>query len=263
METRLFVSLILFTALLTGSACSSIKTEELDLMADGAPLRGVITYDSDISGERPAVIIFHEWSGHNDYARSRARNLAELGYTAIAVDMEGDVKETHHVYSGIKTIDENTGAFRKSRARFVAAEQALRAHANADASRISVIGYCFGGAVALNMARQGSNYKVVVSYHGDLRPAVKVKKDAITARLYVFHGADDKLVSPDELANFKKEMTAANARMVMIEFKGAAHGFTNPHADEYAQNFNLPVAYNKVAADQSWDEMSKYLQGRR
>jgi dienelactone hydrolase len=195
----------------------------------------------------------------NDYARKRARMLAELGYTAFALDMYGDGKQAHH--------PDDAGQFSSAimknqdlaRARFNGALEVLRKEKTVDPRRIAAIGYCFGGAVVLQMARYGTDLKGVVSFHGNLVPVSPARPGAVKAKILVLTGAADSFVPPEQVEQFKKEMDAAKADYRVIAYPGAKHSFTNPEADEFGKQFNLPLAYNEEADHASWKEMQEFF----
>lgn len=259
MRNRLIILVVL--ASLAGTACggNKIKGEEVTYSANGVTLKGYIAYDSSKPGKRPGILVVHEWWGHNEYARKRARMLAELGYTALALDMFGDGKQAHHPDDAKKFAGDVMKDFEGAKARFNAAQEILMKHNTVDGGKIAAIGYCFGGAVVLNMARQGADLKGVVSIHGSLGAVKPAKKGDIKAKLLVLHGAADKFTSDEQLAAFKKEMSDADADMTFIAYPGAMHAFSNPEADEHAKNFNIPIAYNAEADKKSWEDMKAFL----
>ena len=146
-----------------------------------------------------------------------------------------------------------------AKARFVAAEDALKKHPSVDAQKIAAIGYCFGGAVALHMARVGVDLKGVASFHGSLGTATPAVKGAVKTKIFVANGADDPFVKPEEVAAFKQEMDAAGVDYKFVNYPGAKHSFTNPDADELGKKFNKPFAYNADADKQSWSEMQAFF----
>lgn len=233
----------------------NIVGEEISYSADNITMKGYLAYDASQKGKRPAVLVVHEWWGHNDYARKRATMLAELGYIALAVDMYGDGKTADH--------PNDAGAFAAAvmknaegaKARFVKAMETLAANPHADASRMAAIGYCFGGATVLNMARQGLDLKAVVSFHGNLATGTPATKGSVKARVLVCHGAADKFISDQDIANFKKEMDDAGAVYTFKAYPDAIHGFTNPEADSRGKQFGLALAYNAKADEESWNDM--------
>ena len=161
------LSLMAFCA---GSAAAKPMVEGKDVQysADGVVLKGYLAYDKNVKGKRPGVLVVHEWWGLNDYARKRANMLAEMGYVALAVDMYGDGKQAMHPDDAGKFSSELMKNFDVAKARFMAALEFLKAQPAVDPDRIAAIGYCFGGGVVLNMARQGVDLKGVASFHGGL-----------------------------------------------------------------------------------------------
>jgi dienelactone hydrolase len=143
--------------------------------------------------------------------------------------------------------------------RFLAALDALKKHPTVDPNRIGAMGYCFGGSVVLEMARQGVDLKGVVSFHGGLDLKTPAKPGAIKAKILVCHGGDDKFVSTEVLEKFKKEMKDAGADMQVIVYPGAKHGFTNPGADELGKTNNIPIGYNAEADKKSWEDMKTFF----
>jgi dienelactone hydrolase len=147
---------------------SDIQIEELTYSCGDTSLKGMIAWDAARQGPRPGVLVVHEWWGHNDYPRKRARMLAELGYTAMALDMYGDGRTAANPDEAGELMNAVIEDMETGRARFEAAHQVLKDHATVDASRTAAIGYCFGGGVVLHMARVGSSLKAVASFHGAL-----------------------------------------------------------------------------------------------
>jgi dienelactone hydrolase len=234
---------------------ADVQTKEVQYEAGGVTLKGFLAWDGAATGKRPGVLVVHEWWGHNEYARRRARMLAELGYTALAVDMYGDGKTADHPEDAGKFSGELMKNADVTRARFMAGLDFLKAQPQTDPSRIGAIGYCMGGGVVLNMARAGVELKGVASFHGSLNAIVPAKPGAIKAKLLVCTGADDKFIPPEAVEAFKKEMADAGADLKLISYPGALHSFTNPDADGYAKKFGLPMAYNADADAKSWEEL--------
>lgn len=255
----LWIGTLLFTLGL-GAAHAAIVTQEIDYTVDGTTLKGYLAYDDAIEGARPGVLVVHEWWGMNDYARRRAHMLAELGYTAFALDMYGDGKQAHHPDEAGKFASEVMKNQDLARARFNGALEVLRKQKTVDPKRVAAIGYCFGGAVVLQMARDGADLDGVVSFHGNLAPVSPAQPGAVKAKILVLTGADDSFVPAEQVEQFEKEMDAAKADYKVIVYPGAKHSFTSPEADKYGQEFNLPLAYNKAADEASWQEMQDFFQ---
>ncbi len=257
MRKLIFTLLILLTA--THSALAKVKGEVVEYQAGTTKLKGYLAYDDGTPAKRPGILVVHEWWGHNDYARKRADMLAALGYTALAVDMYGDGKQVSHPDDAGKHSGEVSQNIELSKARFVAALDLLKKHPMTDPQRIAAIGYCFGGGVVLQMAREGVDLAGVVSFHGSLGTARPAQPGAVKAKVLVLHGADDPFVPKEQVAQFNDEMKKAGVDYRFIAYPGAVHAFTVPEADIMGKKFNLPLKYNAEADRASWTEMQSFL----
>ncbi len=257
----IFLACMTFMVLTFGSASAQAKVvgKTVEYTAQGVVMKGYLAFDNSIEGKRPGILVVHEWWGLNDYARRRARMLAGLGYTALALDMYGEGKTAAHPDDAGKFSSELMKNFDVAKARFTAAEDFLKKQPTVDSNEIAAIGYCFGGGVVLNMARQGADLKGVVSFHGILTAVKPAEPGAIKAKILVLHGGDDKFTTPEQIEAFKTEMTKAGADYKFITYPGAMHGFTNPEATALGKKFNIPIAYNAKADKESWEEMKKFL----
>lgn len=253
------ISLLALLGLTVSVAQAAVVGHEVNYQANGTTLKGYIAYDDAIHGRRPAVLVVHEWWGHNAYARHRADMLASLGYTALAVDMYGDGKQASHPDDAGKFADEVNKNMPVARARFEAGMKLLGKQKTVDAGEMAAIGYCFGGGVVLNMARLGEHLKGVASFHGPLGTDIQVQPGSIRARIVSFTGEDDPMIGADKVAAFKAEMDAAHADYRVVTYPGAKHSFTNPDADELGKKFNLPLAYNAAADKDSWQQLTVFL----
>jgi dienelactone hydrolase len=232
---------------------------ELEYNSDSTKLKGFLVYNGNLEGKRPGVLVVHEWWGHNEYARKRARMLAELGYTALAIDMFGDGKQANHPEDAGKFAMEIFNNVPEAEARFLAAYELLKNNENTDAENIAAVGYCFGGSVALHMARIGTDLKVVASFHGGLQAITPAESNIVKAFVLVCNGADDPLVPAEQIEAFKNEMDNAGVKYEFKNYPGAVHSFTNPGSDEFGKKFGMPLAYNENADKESWTELQKVL----
>jgi dienelactone hydrolase len=238
---------------------AEVVTVELNYRHGDTEMRGMLAYDDASQEARPGVLVVHEWWGQNEYPRERARKLAALGYTALAVDMYGDGKTAAHPDDAGKFASAVGGNLPLARARFEAALAALRDQPTVIDDKVAAIGYCFGGGVVLNMARLGVDIDGVVSYHGSLATRNPAGPGDIKTRVLVFNGADDPLVTGEQIASFKSEMDAAGANYEFVNYPGAVHGFTNPGADEKGEKFGLPLAYDPAADSDSWTRTQAFF----
>jgi len=256
-------SFIIFTllsfSLFSFQLRADIITQTINYSDGKTKMTGYLAYDDSIKGQRPGIIVVHEWWGHNDYAKKRARMLAKLGYHAIALDMYGNGKNADHPKDAGKfssSVKKNMAVAEK---RFMAAYKVLQKQNNVAKDKIAAIGYCFGGGIVLEMARRGVDLDAVVSFHGSLGTKEKARKGNVKAKVLVLNGQADPFVKEKTISDFKKEMKAANVDFKFINYPGAKHAFTNSGADKYGKKFNLPLAYNAEADKKSWNEMKHFL----
>lgn len=238
---------------------TKIKGETVEYKFQDVTMKGYLAYDGGIQDKRPGALVVHEWWGMNDYARRRARMLAELGYTALAVDMYGDGKQAMHPDDAKKFSSEVSKNFDVSKGRFLAAMDFLKRQGTVDPDRVAAIGYCFGGGVVLNMARQGIDLKGVASFHGSLTAAKAAQPGQVKAKVLVLHGGEDQFIPPEQIEAFKQEMKSAGADFRFISYPGALHSFTSPEADELGKRFGMAIAYHPEADQKSWDELKGFL----
>lgn len=135
----------------------------------------------------------------------------------------------------------------------------LRDDPRVDSRKLAAVGYCFGGSVVLNMAREGELLLGVASFHGGLATDTPAQKGMVKARIISFTGADDKMIPPVQVQAFEQEMKAAGVDYQTVVYPGAMHSFTNPDADKYGKKFNLPLAYNAGADKDSWQQLQNFL----
>lgn len=254
---RLLLSLALLCLALP--ALAAVQGREVSYSAGGTTMKGWLAWDDAAKGKRPAVLVVHEWWGHNDYARKRARMLAELGYVALAVDMYGDGKQAMHPDDAGKFASEVAKNRPLAKARFEAAMKLLQKQRDVDSKKMAAIGYCFGGGVVLNMAREGEPLRGVAVFHGGLATDTPAQKGHIKAKVRVFTGADDKMIPPAQVDAFKQEMEKAGVDYKVVSYPGALHAFTNPDADALGKQFNIPIAYNAAADKDSWMQLEDFL----
>ena len=236
---------------------SDLIEQDVVYTSDSTNLKGFMVYDNKLKGKRPGVLIVHEWWGLNDYARNRAQMLAELGYTAFAVDMFGDGKTATHPEDAQKFASAIMSNVKMGEERFLAAYNFLKEQATVDPNNIAAIGYCFGGGIVLQMARIGTDLKAVASFHGGLRAITPAQKGVVKAFILVCNGADDPFTTEQQIDAFKKEMDSAKVNYEFINYEGAVHSFTSPYADSLGKKFNKPFAYNEKADKESWKELQK------
>ena len=236
----------------------SVKGTEVTYATDSTNLKGYIAYDENSKVKRPAGLIVHEWWGHNDYVRERADMLANLGYTAMAVDMYGDGKQAEHPEDAGKFAMSVFTNLPEAKARFNAAVSLLKAHESVDADKLAAIGYCFGGSVVLTMANSGADLDAVAAFHSGVTLPV-MPNDQLKARVLVCNGAADPFISPESVTVFTKAMDSIGAKYEYISYPDAKHSFTSKAADANGKKFDLPLAYDAKADEQSWASLQTLL----
>ncbi|HTA17295.1 MAG TPA: dienelactone hydrolase family protein [bacterium] len=223
---------------------------------DGStPLKGYLA-GRNLDGKRPGVLIVHQWMGLTDYEKGRADQIArELGYVAFAADIYG----VGNLPKDTKQAGKLAGSFEADRAlydrRVLAGLAELKKRKNVDPDRIAVIGYCFGGAGAMDMARINAPVAGVVTFHGAL-PTTSPAKGPVKPKILVLHGADDPYVNRDAVAAFEKEMDAAHADYQVVLYSGTVHAFTQPLSGD---DPSKGVAYNAESDHRSWKAMKDFL----
>jgi dienelactone hydrolase len=253
-------------ALALGAAVSlsaKIVTRPVAYEQGGVKLEGYLAYDDAkvvAGGRTPGVLVVPEWWGLNDYAKGRARQLAQLGYVAFAADMYGAGVTTMEA----KKAGELAGQFYGKplmAERAQAGLDQLLATGLVDPAKVAAIGYCFGGSTVQALAYSGAPLAGIVSFHGGLIP---VPADAVTknkAKILVCTGAVDPFVSKADAEAFVKAMNDGKFDYQLISYAGAVHAFTNPDADQFAAANGLTgsIGYNAAADRRSWAHMRAFF----
>ena len=230
-----------------------METYDIEYRAEAVNLRGYLAFDETTAGRRPGVLVFHEGLGLGEFAMARARMLAELGYVALAADMFGDRRQARNLQEVVKLVGDLRNEPEKLRARGSAALTTIAALPQVDANRIGAIGFCFGGSVVLELARDGADLKAAVSFHGVLATRMPAVPGKVKASVLVCTGADDPLAPPEQVKAFEDEMRAAGVRdWQVISYGNTLHGFTNPAADGSMMRSAL---YSAQADRRSWASM--------
>lgn len=248
-----------FFTLITLSSASADIVETPVTLPDG--LGSATLYSNKkLKNAKAGVIVVHEWWGLNQYAKDRAKKLAELGYTAIAVDMYGHGKVAEHPSDAKSFMQAALANPDKVSARFNAAKAILKQQKTVDSERVYAMGYCFGGSVVLNQARLGNDLAGVASFHGSLSAAVESKPGDIKARIMVAHGGSDPFVPVEQVTGFIQEMVTLGADFQFLNYPEAKHSFTNPEATAKGKKYDLPLAYDKNADIESWNAFLKFIE---
>lgn len=252
----IWTSALALGLVLPARAAAVLHKQIVDYRQGGAVLSGYLAYDDSIPGSLPAVLVFHHWMGIDQYIMDRTEQLARMGYVAFAADIYG---------KGVKPKDNKeaaalSGTFRNDRqlmrARAQAALDTLRRMARVDSKRIAAIGYCFGGGVALELARSGADLAGVVSFHGTLDTPRPEDAKNIKGKILVLQGADDPVAPDSQIVKFEDEMRKAGVDYQIVLYGGAVHSFSMPAAGNDPKTGS---AYNEKADRRSWQAMKDFF----
>jgi dienelactone hydrolase len=247
------IPLVLF---FSAGAGAEVKTRTIEYRQGDTVLEGFLAYDTAGPSRKPGVLIVHEWTGLGRYAKSRAEQLARLGYVAFAADIYGKGVRPNNPQEAAATAaiyKNNRGLFR---ARVKAGLEELRRQEGVDPGRVAAIGYCFGGTAVLELARSGADVEGIVSFHGGLDTPTPQDAKNIRARVLALHGADDPFVPSEQVKMFEDEMRGGNVDWQLVKYSKAVHSFTNPDA---GNDNSKGAAYNADADRRSWEEMKSFF----
>ncbi|HWQ80993.1 MAG TPA: dienelactone hydrolase family protein [Ignavibacteria bacterium] len=250
------IIVLLFVMITAVAARAQIVTENVTYDDGGVLLLGYIAYDESIQNKKPAVIIVHDWMGIGEFAKEKAEAIAKLGYVGFAVDIYGidsRPKNTQEAGKLAGTYKNDRNLMRK-RINIAFDEIKKKNYVNPD--RIAVMGYCFGGTVALELARSGADVKGTVSFHGGLDTPYPKDAKNIKGKVLVLHGGDDPFVPREQVSAFEKEMNDAGVDYQLFIYSGAVHSFTNPAA---GNDNSKGAAYNEKADKRSWEAMKTFF----
>ena len=252
--------LLLPLAALTASA--AIVTRPVAYEQGGLKLIGYLAYDDSrtAQGKLPGVLVVHEWWGLNDYARSRAEQLAGLGYVAFALDMYGGGQSTTEA----KQAGAWSGQFYGSPLMAVRAQAGLDqllATGLVDPARVAAIGYCFGGSTVQALAYSGAPLAGIVSFHGGLIPVPADAAAKTKAKILICNGGADGFVPAKDINAFTEAMNAGKFDYQFISYANAIHAFTSPMADQLAAKNGMQgkIGYNAAADHRSWQHMRDFF----
>ncbi len=240
------------------NSSANIQKDSANFTVNGKNYIGLVYFDQNVKGKRPGILVIPEWWGLNDYTKSRAKQLAGLGYVAMAVDMYGDGKKGANPQEAQALATPYYQNPLLTKPHIDAAIAKIKTFPQTDTSEIAAVGYCFGGFVVLNAAKLGADLKGVVTFHGGLS-GVAPQRGLLKAKILVCHGGADVFENP-HVAEFKKQMDSIGADYKFIIFPGATHAFTNPASTENGIKFNMPIKYDAAADSASWNDMKEFFE---
>jgi dienelactone hydrolase len=253
---RKLLPLALAAALLPTLAHAEVQTRTLSYDVEGTLMESVLVYDDAVASKRPALVMVPNWMGVNDAQVAKAKAIAGKDYVILVADVYGKT-----------TRPANADEAGKAAGAMYADRAALRARVNAaldrlenakdapvDPTKLGAIGFCFGGATALELARSGAHLAGVVSFHGNLATDLPAKAGEVKARVLALNGADDTYVPAEQIDGFTKEMQAAGIDWQFVNLGGAVHCFAEPD-----QNNGPGCVYNERAAKRAFRMMREFF----
>jgi len=238
--------------MLTPTARAGIQTKEIEYKHGELTLKGFLAWDDASKDKRPGVMVVHEWWGLNDYAKSRCKQLAELGYVAFACDMYGNGATTSDPKEAGKMAGESRKDMKAFRERAAAGLKILADNPMVDKAKLGAIGYCYGGTTVLQLACSGADLRAVVSFHGGLFKPTADDAKAIKGKVLICNGAADTFIQADDRKALLESFEANKVDYQFIDYAAAVHAFTNPDAGSFKLD---GVAYNENADKRSWKHM--------
>ena len=229
--------------------------ETLTYEADGLTMKSELFFEPG-TGPRAGVLVFPEAFGLSEHAISRAERLAKMGYVALACDLHGDARLVDDLEQAIGLLKPLFADPSRTRARAGGGLHALTARAEVDAGRVAAIGFCFGGTMALELARAGAELKAVIGFHSGLGTAApKTDAKAIQARVLVCIGADDPMIPAEQRTEFETEMRDAKVDWQMHLYGSTVHSFTNQEAAR--RGMPDAIRYSPEADARSWASLQE------
>ena len=216
---------------------------------------GTLAVDKSWSGPQPGILVAPTWAGRSAFEEDKCRQLAGMGYPAMALDMYGDGRRGSDPEENAALMAPLLADRATLQARMRAAAQALAAQSEVDGSRLAAMGYCFGGLCVLDLARCGTALRGVVSLHGLFTAADNLPEPKVLARVLCLHGYDDPMVPPETMLELAEEMTRAGADWQVHAYGNTAHAFTNPAATDAARG----TVYSETADRRSWQAVANFL----
>ncbi|MEZ0375412.1 MAG: dienelactone hydrolase family protein [Candidatus Sericytochromatia bacterium] len=252
------ISTLLLSLLLGLPAEARLVMKDVDYSHEGKPMQGYLVYEDALvkPGQAPGILVFHAWMGIGKHEHEWADQLAAMGYVVFAPDIygKGIRPGTPEAAGKQATIYRSDRKLMRSRAQ--AGLNVLLAEPGVDKHKVAAIGFCFGGGVALELARSGAPLAGVVSLHGNLDTPNPADARQIKGQVLVLHGADDPHVKPEQVAGFAKEMHDAGVKWQLNAYGGAVHAFSDPNA---GNDVKSGAAYNAEAAKRSWQDMTRFF----
>lgn len=232
-----------------------IESRLVEYRHDGETFEGLFVRDTEVTSERPGILVAHTIRGRTAFEEEKARLLAELGYVALAADVYGKDRIGGDLDDCARMMEALKADRPLLQGRLHAALDTLARQQEADAARLAAIGYCFGGLCVLDIARTRADVSGVASFHGLLSPPGNTASKRAAAKVLVMHGWDDPLAPPDDVIALGRELSAMQADWQLHAYGNVRHAFTNPAADASSG----VTVYNAAADRRSWLALQNFL----
>lgn len=233
-----------------------IKTEKYNYSGPDRDFQGVLAYDNKVQGKRPVVLIAHTWTGQGKFEEEKAIALAKMGYLALAIDVYGKGKRAKDNAQAEVLMNEALKDRQRLLDRLLLALESIKGHGLAEPDKVAIIGFCFGGKCALDLARSAVDIQAAVCFHGIFDPPGLEQEEDIKAKILVLHGWEDPFAFPKDIVALGYELTERNALWEMDIYGHTGHAFTNPNANAPDQG----MVYNPLASDRAWQRMAQFFE---
>lgn len=233
--------------------------QELITHIDDTHLKSYVALPDNSQGKNAGILIAPEWWGVAEHPKAVAQKLADLGFVAVVMDVYGEGKITADALIANEWMTQMLANQELLMARCQAILNDFATLEYVDGDRLGAIGYCFGGKIALDMARMGMNLKAVATFHGNPTPFKPAQKDTFKPAVLIAHGEADSMVSMQAIASLEEELDNADVDYTLHIYEGAKHGFSNPDADKRAADNGIDLAYDEIAATDSWNAMVEFM----
>ena len=222
------LGVVVAVLLQAAAAQAAIRTQYVEYMHGGTPLKGYLAWDDSVSGRRPGVLLLHYRGGLQGSTLANAEMVARLGYVVFAADIFGrDIvpKEVPEM-TRLTNIYNSDRALMRARAR--AGFDVLVKHPMVDPAKVALIGYCFGGTVAVELAEAGVPIVGTAAVHGSFRNFTPEMARNIKGSVLILHGAEDEVAPLEEVNKLLGDLRAAKVPFELQIYSGSSHGFDNP-----------------------------------
>lgn len=234
----------------------TLRTERVEYAGDDTIFEAYVAVPEPAETARPGILLAHDWSGLNVGMQRVADRIATLGYVSFAIDLYGkgvrgdETGDNSHLMAPLLN---DRGLLLR---RLLAGLAAAKRHANVDPGRIAIMGYCFGGLCALDLARAvPAGLVAAISFHGVYAPPRLEPQAPINAKILLLHGWEDPFAPPSDVISLARELTAAGADWQLHAYGHALHAFTFSRANAPERG----IAYNAAADRRSWAAMTAFL----